>query len=157
MARARSLPSVLAVAPLLLLGCGERPSGDATSGTPATQQPARHTLAVPEPRAVTTRDGALVVEWQPVDGAIPVNEHFEVDVRVRRAEGGAPVPDAEVSMTCFMPAHGHGMLREPRTEARGDGTYRIRGFLLHMGVDWSISITVAIDGLASTADDAITL
>jgi len=26
-----------------------------------------------------------------------------------------------------------------------------------MGGDWSISITVAIDGLASTADDAITL
>ena len=89
MARARSLPSVLAVAPLLLLGCGERPSGDATSGTPATQQPARHTLAVPEPQATGTYSLALIA--QPDDAQHEggkLNAVWEID-----AQGPTPTDD----------------------------------------------------------------
>ena len=154
------LPLALLALALLLLpaGCdGSSPAGSGGSGDPATL-PDRHALAIPEPREVTTRDGALVAAWQPVGGEVPVNEPFEVDLHLRRSgPEGEAVTGASVSMTCFMPAHGHGMLREPRTEALGGGVYRIRGFLLHMEGDWSISISAVIDGLASTADDAITL
>ncbi len=160
---------------VLLLGCtgGETPavkptvtsSGTAgAAGRREAARPDRHALEIAEPRELRTRDGLLVISWSPVGGDVPVNEHFEADVRVRRAGTGAtdapPSPlleDAEVSMTCFMPDHGHGMLREPRTEHIGGGVYRVRGLLLHMGGDWSISISASIDGLASTADDAITL
>ncbi len=162
--------------PVLLLGCtgGEVSPEEprVTASEPAPVLPDRYALEVPAPRELRTRDGLLVVAWAPVGGAIPVNEHFEVDVTVRRtganpaadpvagSQGdlpGPPLEDALVSMTCYMPAHGHGMLREPRTEHLGGGVYRVRGLLLHMGGEWSISITATIDGLASTADDSITL
>jgi len=152
---------------VLLVSCtgGDTPPGAAGAAVEtATAQPDRYALAVTEPRERLTRDGQLVLSWKPVGGEVPVNEHFEADVTVRRAMGapaGAPasplLEDAEVSMTCFMPAHGHGMLREPRTEHIGGGVYRVRGLLLHMGGEWSISISASIDGLASTADDTITL
>jgi hypothetical protein len=150
---------------VLLLGCtgGETPSETPSQAAgvavgPVEARPDRHALKVAEPRELRTRDGLLVISWSPVGGEVPVNEHFEADVTVRRAGAStadAPsnplLEDAEVSMTCFMPAHGHGMLREPRTEHIGDGVYRVRGLLLHMGGEWSISISASIDGLASTA------
>lgn len=156
---------------VLLASCtgGDTPPGAAGPAVgPAPAQPDRYALAVTEPRERLTRDGQLVLSWKPVGDEVPVNEHFEADVTVRRATDGptdastgAPasplLEDAEVSMTCFMPAHGHGMLREPRTEHIGGGVYRVRGLLLHMGGEWSISISASIDGLASTADDTITL
>ena len=59
---------------------------------------------------------------------------------------GELVEDAVVSMTCFMPDHGHGMLREPRTEPLGTRAYRVRGLLLPMGGDWPIAISAPTDG-----------
>jgi len=150
----------LPLLPLLLMGCagGE---GDAAPASSGETRPAPHILQVPAPRELTTRDGRFQISWAPVGGEVPVNEHFEAEVTVRRAASagaeGELVEDAVVSMTCFMPDHGHGMLREPRTEPLATGTYRIRGLLLHMGGDWSISISASIDGLASTADDSISL
>lgn len=149
---------------LLLVSCtggqGDPAPGGAGANS-ASLQPAPHALQVPGPRELTTRDGLLLISWVPVGGAVPVNEHFEADVTVRRAPSGgaegALIEDAVVSMTCFMPDHGHGMLREPKTEPLGAGVYRVRGLLLHMGGDWSVSISASIDGLASTADDSISL
>lgn len=157
----------LLLLPALLLGCtgSEGPSpAPAPSETAGAAQPDPHALEVAEPRELRSRDGQLLISWSPVGGSVPVNKPLEVDVTVRRAAppeaGRSPgelIEDAEVSMTCFMPAHGHGMLREPRTEHLGGGVYRVRGLLLHMGGEWAISISASIDGLASTADDTITL
>ena len=91
-------------------------------------------------------------------GSIPINEGFEVEVFVtRNDEAKTPVTGAEVAMTCFMPDHGHGMLREPRSREIGDGRYLVQGFLLHMDGFWTVSATVVVDGLAATADDELNL
>lgn len=146
---------VLAVAVLpALLGCG------ADSDVPAPPRPSAdaHELVFDAPRELVTRDGAFVVTWTPTGGAVPVNDHFEVDVTVARNDGArTPVEGAAVTMTCYMPGHGHGMLREPRTEEVGGGRYRVRGFLLHMGGYWTVTANVVVDGVASTADDELNL
>ena len=135
-------------------------SGD-VSTPPAAEDaamPDAHVIHLDGPRELVTRDGAFLITWMPIDGAIPINDHFEVDLTLtRNDEARTPVPGATVSMTCFMPEHGHGMLREPRSEDLGDGHYRIRGFLLHMDGYWTVSITVVVDRLAATADDELNL
>ena len=135
-------------------------SGDASTPPVAGSRTAAdaHVVHLDGPRELITRDGAYRVTWMPIDGAIPINDHFEVDVTVtRNDEARTPVTGADVSMTCFMPDHGHGMLREPRTEELTGGHYRIRGFLLHMDGYWTVSITVVVDRIAATADDELNL
>lgn len=133
--------------------CG--PEGDAA---PPTHTADAHELAIETPRELVTRDGKYVVTWAPVGGVVPVNDHFEVDVTLASNDDErVPVEGAAVAMTCYMPDHGHGMLREPRSEELGDGRYRVRGFLLHMGGFWTVSVNVLVDGVASTADDELDL
>ncbi len=143
---------------LVFAGCN---SGNGVSTPPMAEDEAAadaHVIHLDGPRELVTRDGAFIVTWMPIDGAIPINDHFEVDLTLtRNDEARTPVPGATVSMTCFMPEHGHGMLREPRSEDLGGGHYRIRGFLLHMDGHWTVSITIVVDRLAATADDELNL
>ncbi len=126
-------------------------------GVPAVA-PDAHTIPFDEPHEILTRDKAYVISWQPVGGAIPINGDFEVELFVtRNDEARTPVEGANVSMTCFMPEHGHGMLREPVTEELGGGHYRARGFLLHMDGYWTVSATVMVGGIAASADDELRL
>lgn len=109
-------------------------------------------------REIETRDGAYVISWRPVDGEIPINEGFEVEVRLARNDAArTPVAGAQISMTCFMPDHGHGMLREPRSREIGGGEYLVEGLLLHMDGFWTVAITALEDSIASTADDELRL
>ena len=148
------LQLVLALA-VALASSSCRSEGDAAPPTHAADV---HELAIETPRELVTRDGLYVVTWVPVDGAVPVNDHFEVDVTVARNDDArTPVEGAAVAMTCYMPDHGHGMLREPKSEELGGGRYRVRGFLLHMGGYWTVSVSAVVDGVASTADDELNL
>ncbi len=127
-------------------------------GHPAVLEPDAFEFTLEEPRKIITRDKAFRIEWFPKDGKVPINEHFSVDVTVtKNDEAHTPVVGATVSMTCFMPEHGHGMLREPRSEEVGGGKYVVNGFLLHMDGYWTVSVNVLIDGLATTADDELRL
>ncbi|MEZ6017687.1 MAG: FixH family protein [Planctomycetota bacterium] len=159
--RSRARAALAAALPLALClaGCkDDSQRGAAAPQVVTIEAPARAGIAITEPREALTRDGLYQVTWMPVGGFVPVNEHFELDVTVARAgEGAAPVANAAVVVDCQMPAHGHGMLREPRSEALGDGRYRVRGMLLHMGGHWTVTLNVLVDGVASTADDAIDL
>lgn len=130
----------------------------ASPNQPKAETPDRHTVAFGDSHEILTRDRAYVIRWQPVGGAIPINGDFEVDLFVtRNDEEKTPVEGASVSMTCFMPDHGHGMLREPVSEELGGGHYRAKGFLLHMDGYWKVSATVMVDGIAASADDELRL
>ena len=85
-------------------------------------------------------------------------EHLTVDVSVTKDdEARTPVEGAIVAMSCFMPEHGHGMLREPGSEELGEGKYLVSGFLLHMDGYWTVSVNLLVDGLAATAEDELRL
>jgi hypothetical protein len=145
---------------LLAQGCGGSGSADdAAPPAPKTVDvPARAGLAIQSPREAVTRDGLYRVTWMPTGGFAPVNEHFELEVTVARNDSArSPIDNASVVVDCQMPDHGHGMLREPRSEALGEGRYKVRGMLLHMGGHWTVALNLIIDGIASTADDAIDL
>jgi hypothetical protein len=103
-----------------------------------------------------SRSGNLSMGWRVVGDSIPLNEHFEIEVRVTTSTG-APVEDAQVSARCTMPEHGHGMNVMPRGRELGLGLYRVEGMLLHMRGRWVLGIDVIFDGLAETADFEILL
>ncbi len=158
--QAAALAALLSCAPLAGCKAAELGGAPPEKGTDASdaQVPDRQVLQLAAPRTVTTRDGAYELTWFPGSGEIPVHEPFTVEVDVRRAdEARTPVLGAEVAMTCFMPDHGHGMLREPRSQELGEGRYLVEGFLLHMGGYWTVSISVVDQGLAATADDEFTI
>lgn len=141
-------------------GCGGSVSDDTGTNAEPTkvEAPARAGLAFGAPREAVTRDGLYRVTWMPIGGFVPVNEHFELDVTVARTdEARTPVSNASIVVDCQMPDHGHGMLREPRSEALGDGRYKVRGMLLHMGGHWTVALNVIVDGIAATADDTLDL
>jgi len=125
-------------------------------GTPAPVE-AREPLPVTY-RAAVARSGRFHVRWRPVPSPIPVNESFELDVLITTPDEAArPVEGAEVYVHGDMPAHGHGMVREPRAREVGGGRYRVLGMLLHMGGHWELSIDVIHAGVAETADFAVDL
>ncbi len=150
----RSLGALLPV--LALAACGS--DAPAPAAPPPVTAPARAGIAFTEPRVAVTRDGLYRVSWAPIGGFVPVNEHFELEVSVTKNDAArTPVDSGAVVVDCQMPDHGHGMLREPRSEALGGGKHKVRGLLLHMGGHWTVALSVLVDGVASTADDSIDL
>ena len=152
---------------LALVACGGDPS-DHSTGAPeaassneandAVTEPDAYEFKLDGPREIVTRDDAFRIVWFPVNGTVPINEHFIVDVTVtKNDEARTPVEGAEVTMSCFMPEHGHGMLREPRSEEIGGGKYQVKGFLLHMDGYWTVSVNLLAGGLAATAEDELRL
>lgn len=89
-------------------------------------------------------DGDALVAWRPLGGELPKNRHFELEVWVVRA--GEPVAGADLIVRATMPEHGHGMNVEPRAHGQPDGSYRVRGMLLHMGGRWELAIHVVEPG-----------
>lgn len=73
---------------------------------------------------------------------IPLNEPFELVVEVRDRSGAA-AQDISLEVTGWMPGHGHGMLRMTEILPIGEGLYRVRGMLFHMGGKWEIRVAVA--------------
>ncbi len=108
-----------------------------------------------------SKAGTYTVHWRPVGGPIRKNEPFEVDVWVFRndPDGGpaAPVTGALVILSGWMPDHGHGLIRRPQSTDNGDGSYRVRGMLLHMGGDWQVFVDLIVDFVAERAEYALTL
>ena len=104
---------------------------------------------------VTSRAGKYLVCWRSLSGKVPRNQDFELEVWVLR--DGAPVRDAQLTVTAWMPAHGHGMQRQPQAEAREDGSFHVPGMLLHMRGHWQLFFEVLEGSLSETAECALDL
>lgn len=65
--------------------------------------------------------------------------------------GGAPVTDATVIITPFMPAHGHGTnpATVPTTATSTPGDYQSDPFNLFMGGEWQLTVTATAAGTGS--------
>lgn len=91
-------------------------------------------------RTATSESGTYTVAWRPLGVSVPENEPFELEFLL--THDGRPVPGARVAVRGWMPDHGHGMLRSPAVEERGEGWYRVRGMLLHMSGFWELFFDV---------------
>jgi hypothetical protein len=104
---------------------------------------------------VTSRAGKYLVCWRSLSGSVPRNQDFELEAWVLR--DGAPVRDAELAVSAWMPDHGHGMLRQPQAVAREDGSFHVSGMLLHMRGHWQLFFEVLEGSLSETAECALDL
>ena len=102
-----------------------------------------HTLA----RSATTTGGSYHVAFRPLPDPPPINEPFELEVTLTDAEG-APVTDAGLWVSAWMPEHAHGMHLVPRVVSRKDGLYRLRGMLFHMDGLWQLDVDVVREHIA---------
>ncbi len=104
---------------------------------------------------VASRAGTYLVCWRARTDQVLRNQDFELEVWVLR--NGAPVRDAVLGVSGWMPEHAHGMLRTVRPEARGDGSFRVEGMLLHMRGHWLLRFDVLEGSLSETAECALDL
>ncbi len=127
----------LLVAAILLpaAACAARAAGAPPRARP--EPPAEERSAL---REGTSASGRYTVRWRAVEGAVPMNEPFELEVLLEA--DGAPAPGAHIVVRGWMPDHGHGMLRNPEVIDRGDGSYLVRGMLLHMTGLWQLFVDV---------------
>ncbi len=86
--------------------------------------------------------GRFELAWRTADGKIPRNRGFSMEVLLRR--GSQPCPGANLIVGCWMPDHGHGMVRKPTVEELGDGRYAVNNMLLHMRGHWDLTFEVAL-------------
>jgi hypothetical protein len=100
--------------------------------------------ATPEPtRMVLSTDaGQFRISVISEPSPIPINEPFELSIAVERTDG-SPAAGLTLDVDGWMPNHGHGMLRRAAVEDLGDGQYRVRGMLMHMGGLWELRVAVA--------------
>ncbi len=122
----------LAALPLLaLLACGADPAPPPDDGS-ALGEAGRYTFAV-----------------EALDGPRVGDNRFRVTLAV--AEGGAPLEAAEVELSGWMPAHGHGHGGTPAVVEEGGGGYLVSGVVLPMGGSWEVRVVARADGLEDEA------
>jgi hypothetical protein len=73
-----------------------------------------------------------------------------VEIIVHHATGG-DVPQAQLTVTPWMPGMGHGVMEKPVVVERGGGLYTIDNVVLSMTGHWQLQVAVAKDGKEDTA------
>jgi hypothetical protein len=122
-----------------LAGCGQRESEIITesSGNP---------VGLPNHQApvlrATSNAGSFVAEIRPLDGPIPMNEHFSVELALFAPDGVTPFAPEEVTLDGRMEAHEHGMLVDVGLVPVRPGVWRADGVLFHMFGDWQFQVDV---------------
>lgn len=86
-------------------------------------------------RRVESQAGGYRVVVESVPPAIPLNEPFDLRLRVEPAP-----PELRVDVDARMPEHFHGMNRAPRVTRAPDGSFLAEGLLFHMPGLWELHI-----------------
>ena len=141
----RNLSVGLALA-LTLSACAKE---DADSGHDHHSHHGDHSSGETVTNAMTEQ-GGYEVAFEVPDGGFPLSEEFDLAFTVATADG-TPAADAELSVTAWMPDHGHGMNQEPTVTSNGDGTFLAAGMLLHMSGAWDVYADVSVDGATESA------
>jgi len=141
----------LALLAVVALGCGQRKDqtstqkgGTANGGTAngGTAQGSTAGATRGTPLRATSNAGSFTAEVTPLRAAIPMNEHFAVELALFRADGTTPYEPERVTLDARMEEHEHGMLREVELERIGPGRWRANGLLFHMVGVWQFQIDV---------------
>ena len=101
----------------------------------------------------TSQAGLYRVRYKSDLEPIEINKIHDWVLHVETA-AGAPVVDAEITLTGGMPAHNHGMPTQPQvTKNMGHGDYLVEGMRFHMAGDWVITLTIS----AAAGQDTCTI
>jgi hypothetical protein len=144
--------------PLALSACGApaRASKGVPGAEPVPEQEAQPDLA--GYAVAESLGGMFTAAWRPVEGAVPVNELFEIEVLLFEGRGCVvPLSGVGVQISAWMPDHMHGMSRRPEATEVAPGRYLVRGVLLHMEGFWQFFVDVIRDGVSERAEFTLTL
>jgi len=116
----------------------------------------------PEPRPgpshqLTSSAGGWVLSWTSDPSELPLNETFDLHIRVRAPDGALPPEGLELAVDAAMPQHQHGMNRRAELQPRGRGEWLARGLLFHMPGQWQIYFDITHAGVTERAQCPITL
>ncbi len=92
--------------------------------------------------------GALSVKLMDATPAPPAKQSNALTFVVTDA-AGKPVDGATVSVTPFMPDHGHGSSVKPTITPMGGGTYDVTNVYLPMPGLWRLTVTVQMPNVAA--------
>lgn len=164
--RGPALPRVALPALLTLLAaCEQRtppPAPDTAApdtAAPDTAPDATNPAPNPAPgTGIVSTGGGYYVEFRTDPDPVPLNELFSIEVSVRDADArDESLEGIELMVDGRMPAHRHGMTREPRIERRPDGTFVVTGMLFHMLGDWELHFDITRDGTTERAQADVVL
>jgi hypothetical protein len=118
---------------------------DAARARPA-EEPTSRPLAPPLApvrwaHELRSNNETYVVRFTPDPEPIPLNALFTLRVAVSRADGSGAAR-LDLSVDAAMPEHRHGMSTQPVVERLADGTFQVRGMLLHMPGRWELYFDV---------------
>ncbi len=102
-------------------------------------------------RALTSNDGAHRLRYRTNPARLELGVDFEVEVELLATPGGPPPEGHALTIDGDMPEHGHGLLREPRTERLAPGRFRARGLRLFMPGHWELYFDVTAGAVTERA------
>lgn len=140
-------------------------AADAANDDPGAERPAygqpRPLGEAPWPAdqgiGVESNGGRYWVVYIPSQSEIPLNEEFDVELRVYDGATRSRLVDAEVAVDARMPAHGHGMKIDARPIPNPDGSYAVPGMLLHMVGHWELYVDLTVGPITERAQFDIEL
>lgn len=98
--------------------------------------------------AKQTSTGALSIKLMEATPAPPQKQSNALVLQV--VDGaGVPVDGATLSVTPFMPDHGHGSSVKPTVTAKGGGVYDVANVYLPMPGLWRLTVTVQMPNVAA--------
>ncbi|MFT7462015.1 MAG: hypothetical protein ACI9EF_000351 [Pseudohongiellaceae bacterium] len=131
--------SVGSPAPASKLG-QEAQAGPAVVAEPSFVEPVSEVLDLSGWTVSSGASGFYDLAWRSVDGTVPRNEVFDMDVLLLR--NGQSLTGPQVRVRGWMPDHSHGLVRTPLVTNLGDGRHRVEGVLLHMRGLWQLMFDV---------------
>lgn len=136
------LLSVVLACSVACEGCGTSTSGKASDliGT----------------RTIDSNGGAYSISYSCSPDPIPLNEPFELSVRIdpkKKQEGGR----LAVRVDAQMPEHFHGMNRKPEIRNPAESQYVASGMLFHMPGHWQVHMDITRNGITERAQFDLTL
>lgn len=123
----------------------------ALAGLWAAELGAAHGPRDGEWRALESNDGAHRLRYRTSPARLELGIDFDVEVELLPADEGGPPPDLALAIDGDMPEHGHGLLREPRTERLAPGRFRARGLRLFMPGHWELYFDVTAGAVTERA------
>jgi hypothetical protein len=150
----RPAATFFAAAAFALVAAACSSSDDGTSGTSGTSGTTTPSACASDTRKDTyiaglskPTAGALSVKLVEATPAPPAKQSNTLMLQVVDT-AGAPVEGATLSVTPFMPDHGHGSSVKPTVTPKGGGTYEVTNVYLPMPGLWRLTVTVQMPNVA---------